>query len=50
MLMVMVQHKSKNLARAQATGDLKAVGGTIGMVGKTACDACCKTYRKKKDK
>ena len=48
--MLMVQHKSKNIARAQATGDLKAVGGAMSMVGKTACGACYKTYRKKKDK
>jgi cytochrome c556 len=41
---------TENLAKAGASGDLKAVGPAMGMLGKTACGACHKTYRKKKEK
>jgi len=36
------------LAAAGASGDLKAVGAAMGMVGKDGCGACHKTYRAKK--
>jgi cytochrome c556 len=35
------------LAAAAATGDMKATGAAMGMVGKS-CGACHKTYRMKK--
>ena len=35
---------------AGASGDLKAVGAAMGMVGKNGCGACHKTYRMKKKK
>ena len=39
-----------NLAKVSASGDLKAVGGALGPVGKGSCGACHKTYQKKKKK
>lgn len=36
------------LAAAGATGDVKAAGAAMGMVGKNGCGACHKTYRMKK--
>lgn len=36
------------LAAAGMSGDMKAVGAAMGMVGKNACGACHKTYRAKK--
>ncbi len=36
------------LAVAGASGDMKAAGAAMGMVGKNGCGACHKTYRAKK--
>jgi len=37
-----------NLAKVAMTGDLKAAGAAMGVVGKDGCGACHKTFRKKK--
>lgn len=39
---------TENLEKVAMTGDVKATGAAMGMVGKEACGACHKTFRKKK--
>lgn len=45
---MVLQDESAKLAQVAKSGDMAAIGAQVGALGKNACGACHKAYRKKK--